>query len=309
MVVIPFSQITEQHLPIVGRKGYSLGQLVQGKFPVPEGFVLSSEAFAYFIQETDIGITIQSELNKVKIDDLHSVDYASRLIQDLILGASLTPELQTVVMQQFAHIPSDYVAIRSSAFSTQHEVAWAGELATFLQVTPLELPEKIKACWASLFSTRSLYYFLQQKLDIKSVNIAVIVQKMVDATASGIAYSVHPVTRDKDQVVIEAEHGLGDVTESGELMPDTYVVNLKTESILDKNIHSQSVIIEPADEGTVLRELDESTALKQKIADENIIQLAKKIKEIETFVGYPVDVEWVLAEDLSFLQLRRLNID
>ncbi len=308
MIIIPLPQIKEDHLPVVGSKAYSLAVLMKEKFAVPEGFVISSEAFSFFLKETDIGITIESELSKVSLDDLHSVDYASRLIKDLIVGAEMPTDLMTVIMQQFAHIPGDFVAVRSSAFSEKRQIAWAGELDSYLHVSVAELAEKIKACWASLFSTRSIFYLKQQNLDIQTANIAIIVQTMIEAEASGRAYSVHPVTQDKDQVVIEAEMGLSDTTEKGEITPDTYVVHALNKKILDKNIHSQAVIIESVEEGTMPRDLPKNEAGKQKLTDEDILLLVAEVKKIEKALGHPVDIEWVQKEGFFFLQARELKI-
>lgn len=158
MYVIPLVQISANDKVAVGGKALSLAQLAQAKFAVPEGFTVTAKAFKDFLQAADMHISIKGELDKVSLDDLHSVDYASRIIIDLIKGTEIPHRVSKPILQQFTHINCEFAAIRSSSISKKtHFSSWSGELATFLHTDVTKLLENIKNCWASLYSIRSLY--------------------------------------------------------------------------------------------------------------------------------------------------------
>ena len=310
MRVLPIAQILKKDLPEVGKKAFSLAELSQAKFPVPVGFVVSGQAFREFLESHDIHIAIKSELSRVNLEDLHSVDYASRVIQDLMLLHPIGEALNTEIFQQFVQITSEFVAVRSSAFSLERQLTWSGELATFLHIPATELASKIKECWASLFSTRSLFYVLEQNQDMSGVTMAVIVQRMVEARASGILYTAHPVNQDKNQMVVEAGFGLGEALDDAAIVPDTYIVQKEPLGILDKNISEQRLMIDVrrADSGTSPKEINAATAVKQKLTDDQILELAGLASRIEAFYQHPVEIEWAYDKEFFILQSRLMNL-
>ena len=310
MIILPISQITEEHRSLVGAKALSLGKLYENKFLVPEGFVITSEAFQGFLEKKDINIAIHAEMSKLVIDDIHSVDYASRVLQDLILSSDLDDQLSVEILQQFTHINAGYVAVRSSVDSpSDNQVSWTGELATHLHVSADTLIDHVKKCWASLFSTRALYYLAQKELHVEDINLAVIVQRMTESQVAGLCYSAHPVSQDKNQMVIEAGFGLGEALGKSELTPDTYVIQRKPFEIIDKNVSQQGVKMVAQDGGgTTVEDMhDEASAGNQKISDMRIEELAGIVSRIEEVFGFPVEVEWVLADEFSFVQARQIH--
>lgn len=117
------------------------------------------------------------------------------------------------------------VAVRSSATAEDSKSAsWAGELESYLNVEKENLLESIKKCWASLFTPRAIVYRNEKGLLKTKVSVAVVVQKMVEAEVAGVSFTVHPVIKDKDQMIHEAVFGLGEALVGGQVTPDAYVV-------------------------------------------------------------------------------------
>ena len=163
---------------------------------------------------------------------------------------------------------------------------------TFLNTTKKTLLENVKKCWASLFTPRAIFYRFEQKLHKKKISVAVVVQKMIDSEESGIAFSVHPVTQDKNQLIIEAGFGLGEAIVSGQITPDSYVVDKKDWHIIDININDQEKgIYKKTNGGNEWEKLGEKGE-KQVLNGKEIIELAKLIVKIEKHYKFPVDVEW-----------------
>lgn len=309
MHIVPFSQMKDGDSAVVGRKALSLAELVRAGFRVPEGYVVTSEAFNKFLAENHLISGIQAELDKVNIQELHSVEYASRIIRDMIMGGDWPEDLMAEILQQFVHLNTERVAVRSSVFSENgYSTAWAGELLTSLNVGMSALPDHIKQCWASLYSARSLYHLYQRRVSLENLHLAVIVQKMIPALVSGLAYTVHPVHRDPQQMVIEAGLGLGEAIVSGKIVPDTYVLRKEPFSILEKTITIQSIVIAAGTgEGTETRELPKPMSV-QKLPDAEIKRIAMACLRLEQHYGKPVSVEWVLADDLYFVQARPIDL-
>jgi len=311
MDIIPFSQINDDQAILVGHKGASLGKLIQSGFNVPEGYVVTSDALVSYLKESKLFSAVEAELNKVSIDDLHSVDYASRVIKDLILSSDLPQKLETEILQQFSHINSDFVAVRSSVYSPGEKgVAWSGELKTILNVSSTDLCEAIKKCWISLFSTRSLYYLFQQHNNPLEVKMAVLIQLMHGSSATGRTYTVHPVTHDSTALVIEAGMGLGDVKEAGEIALDRYIIAKDTLEIKEKIIGKQKIkFISQQGGGTNVEEMTADQGEKQTLSDKQIKEIAKIGISIESFWGKPVEVEWILSDQFYLVQAREMSLD
>jgi phosphoenolpyruvate synthase/pyruvate phosphate dikinase len=200
------------------------------------------------------------------------------VVTDLMDG--LTDEIAVA----FDKLSSEFVAVRSSAVAEDgNKDAWAGQLDTFLRVTKEDLLDKIKACFASAGSERARAYATQKQID--SGKVAVIVQKMIPSEISGVAFSVHPVTKNHGHMVIEAVKGLGEKLVSGTITPDTYVLDKKLNKIIEKYVASSQIL-----------------------KDEYIDSLAEAIKKIESLFNFPVDVEWAFAgKELFILQSRPIT--
>lgn len=302
-----FKNLKKEDTKIVGGKGSSLGEMYSSNIPVPNGFVILSSTFNFFLKENNLDKKIKIILKKVNLKETITFSKASKEIQSLILAYSFSEKLSKEILSSFKILNSNFVAVRSSATAEDSKKnAWAGQLDTFLFITEKNLLESVKKCFASLFTERAIFYRFNNNLEKQNISVAVVVQKMVFSEVSGIAFSVHPVEEDYDKIIIEAGYGLGEAIVSGKITPDSYVVSKKNLEILDKNISSQEKgIYRCLRKGTKWKNIDKKKSSLQKLSDKDIKNLSKIIIAIENHYGFPVDVEWALENKKLFITQAR----
>ena len=306
-----FEGLGKHDAPIAGGKGASLGEMTQAGIPVPGGFVVLSSAFEQFLEETDLNVEIDSILRGVDTKAMHTIEHASETIQKLILEAKMPEDIATLVGTSFTSLNSPFVAVRSSATAEDSaSAAWAGQLDSFLNTTEATLLENVQRCWASLFTPRAIFYRFEQGLNESKISVAVVVQKMVESEVSGIAFSVHPVTEDRNQLIIEAGFGLGEAIVSGQVTPDSYVVGKSPREIIDSNVSTQTRALYLVGEagGNEWRDITEPTASSQVLTEAQILELSELIIHIENHYGFPCDIEWAYeAEKFYIVQSRPIT--
>lgn len=244
-----------------GGKGASLASMTQQNLPVPGGFAVPADV-------------LEASIDGEKLRGYaRSQDHASamRLVEE-------TAVVPAEVMAAYDALGGGKVAVRSSASAEDSEAAsYAGQQETYLNVVGEDAVRKaVIDCWASFFSERALFY-RGQKGSLEDLRMAVVVQKMVDADKAGVAFSIHPVTRRKDRMLIEAVHGLGEQVVSGEVTPDHYVVDRRGREKKSDTPH-----------GGVLE------------ADE-LARLAALAVDLEAHYGKPQDIEWAIHNSEIFL--------
>ena len=298
-----FKQLTYKNVPEAGGKGASLGEMTNAKIPVPGGFVILASAFDRFLEETDLDVSIAAELKKVKYKDINSVDRASNVIRGLIHDQKMPEDLKKLILAEFKKVKSKFVAVRSSATAEDSSVAsWAGELESYLDTTEKTLLENVKKCWSSLFTPRAIFYRHEKKLLKTKVSVAVVVQKMVESEISGIAFTVHPVTKDKNQIIIEAGWGLGEAIVSGQITPDSYVLDKRDNSIIDINVSRQEMMItrnKPS--GVKHVKIPKAKQEKQKLNGKQIAAISKICQGIEKHYKKPQDIEWAFEKGKFYI--------
>jgi pyruvate,water dikinase len=306
MFIKTFKELSRKDIALARGKGASLGELTQAKTPVPPGFVVLVSALDKFLEDTDLIVEIASQ------------------IRDLFHDSIMPKVLEKEILKEFTKLKTRYVAVRSSATAEDSSIAsWAGELETYLNTTKETLIKNIKKCWSSLFGTRALFYAFEKKLitighqnkiraktckrlaDCYPVSVAVVVQKMIQSEVSGICFTAHPVTKDKNQMVIEAGWGLGEAIVGGKITPDTYIIDKKEEKILDKNISNQKIMIVGDEIGTKEIKVPVLKQRKQKLSDKQIIFLAKICKRIENHYGKHQDIEWAMEKGKFYITQSR----
>lgn len=225
MFVKSFQNLSKSDVTIAGGKGASLGEMLRAGIPVPPGFVVLAPAFEKFFEETDLTQEVMAQLDQVNYADVNSIDNASQIIHGLIAKADFPDDLAQLIFAEYKRLKLGRVAVRSSATAEDSKSAsWAGELESYLNVEKENLLESIKKCWASLFTSRAIVYRNEKGLLKTKVSVAVVVQKMVEAEVAGVSFTVHPVTKDKSQMIHEAVWGLGEALVGGSVTPDAYVV-------------------------------------------------------------------------------------
>jgi len=292
--ILNLNKIGKKDTAIAGGKGASLSEMMQAGILVPPGFVISASAFDKFLEETDLNVEIDSILHTVNHKEIHTIENASEKIRALILSAKIPKDITIEIQKSFKELGIKYVAVRSSATAEDStSAAWAGQLESYLNTTEKNLLENVKKCWASLFTPRAIFYRFEKDLYKQKISVAVVVQKMVESEKAGIAFSVHPVTQDKNQLVIEAAYGLGEAIVSGQITPDSYVIEKYPRRIIDKNVNVQTRGLYRSNKGgNEWRDIPKKRGEEQVLSDKEILELSDIIICIEAHYGFPCDIEW-----------------
>jgi len=309
-----FSKLGKHDAAIAGGKGASLGEMTSafakatadkqaGHIPVPPGFVVLTSAFDQFLEETDLNAEVDSILDQVNHKEIHTVDDASGKIQDLIIRAKMPEDIKKEILNSFKNLGAKYVAVRSSASAEDSaSAAWAGQLDSFLNTTEKDLLEKVQKCWASLFTPRAIFYRFEKGMHGEHISVAVVVQKMINSELSGIAFSVHPVTEDRNQLIIEAGFGLGEAIVSGSITPDSYVVEKEPRRIIDINVNMQiKALYRNQKGGNTWQDLSEEEGSKQVLSGKQILELSELILKIENHYNFPCDIEWAFENNKFYI--------
>ncbi|HIP74264.1 MAG TPA: phosphoenolpyruvate synthase [Euryarchaeota archaeon] len=319
-VVVWFNEVGKEDIALVGGKGANLGEMARAGFPVPPGFIVTSDAYFYFIEQTGLKEKIAEILKGLDVDDTEDLERRTAEIRRLIESTPMLPELAVEIKNAYARLAElvgssvfrdpPFVAVRSSATAEDlPEASFAGQQATFIYVKgPDAVIEHVKKCWASLFTARATYYRAKKGFDHMKVGLAAVVQKMVDSEVSGIMFTAHPVTGEQ-KIIIEAGWGQGEAIVSGAVTPDRYIVDKNSFQILEKKVSEQKVmIVRGPDGGSREVEVPPEMRAKQKLPDDKIVALAKIGVKIEEHYGHPQDIEWAMENGkLYILQSRNIT--
>ncbi len=302
-----FKDLGKNDSPIAGGKGASLGEMINAKIPVPPGFVILSSSFEYFLSENDLTQEIDAILDKINHKEMEEVEKASEDIKEMILEAKMPKEMLKEVKTSFKKLNAKFVAVRSSATAEDGAMhAWAGQLDSFLNTTSKNLEENIKRCFASLFTPRAIFYRFEKGLNDTHISVAVVVQKMVNSEKSGIVFSVHPVTEDRNQMIIEASWGLGEAIVSGQITPDSYVIEKEPRNIIDVNVSEKSKgLFRKSTGGNVWKNIPNKKANEQCLSIKEILKFSDLILKIENHYDFPCDIEWAYEKRKFYITQSR----
>jgi pyruvate,water dikinase len=303
------SAIDDPRVSELGGKGYSLVVLMNNGFNVPNGLVITSEAFFSFLQKNGLIEEIEQLANEINEDNCGE---KSRQVRDLIIEGCIPEEvvIQTKRNTEALHLRN--VAIRSSAVSEDSlKSSFAGLHDTFLNVKaePASILERVKKCFASLFNDRAIYYRLKKKLPLLE-GMAVIVQEMIPAEVSGTTLTVHPDTGDSNMMVIEGAYGVGEGVVAGLVTPDRYIIDKCSAKIVSKTLGRKkvTVLVKPDEDGTTLENTSENKMSRFCLDDSSVESLAQVCIEIEKLFKIPQDVEWCLYRNrIWVLQSRSIT--
>lgn len=306
-LVVNFSEINKNDVALVGGKGANLGEMVQAGFPVPGGFIVTAEAYYQFLNANKLRPKIKNLLEDLDVADSEKLNRVSNQVEKVILEAEIPPELQTEIIDQYQKLDSKkkpaLVAARSSATAEDlPDASFAGQQETYLNVQGNQaVLEKVKACWASLFEPRAIFYRQEKGFSHFKVGIAVPVQHMIQADVSGIMFTINPVGNNKNQVVIESIYGLGEKIVQGAYTPDHYLVEKISWKILQKKIASQKKELTYRDKKNQELSLPKSKQQTVKLTDEKIVELAKIGHKLQKHYRFPQDIEWAMADNQLYI--------
>lgn len=284
-----------------------MGEIYQAGFPVPPGFAITVEGYDLFLKENDLITKIYGVLKTLDVNDPAQLEMASKQIQKMVLTGKIPTDIAQKTISAYKKLSgfmkNALVAVRSSATAEDMPSAsFAGQQATFLDIKgEANLMNAVRECWASLFTARSIYYRVVNKIPHESVKISVVIQKMIQSKVSGVMFSIDPVKNDKDRIIIESVWGLGEMIVQGSVVPDTYVVQKGTFAILSKEISDQSVQLVRIKGKTKNAEVPKKIRGKQKITDAQIITLAKWADKLQKHYYFPQDTEWAMEGGKLFI--------
>jgi len=275
----------------IGSKALQLAKLTGHNITIPGGFVITSDALDRFITS-----------NRLKLDE------AGADIENRFIRADVPDEVHSEVVAAFERLQGEEsrvaVAVRSSSAAEDlEEASFAGQYETILNVTDLpHLLESLKRCWASLFSARVKSYAFQKNINVamNGLLMGVLVQQMVQADVSGVIFSTNPVTKNNEEIIINASYGLGEAIVSGLVTPDTYYIG-KTDGSIRKELGLKEMKIVAAAKETVEMETTEEEQSRFCLSERHVEELAEVTKKIEAFFGMPVDIEFAVKDSRVYI--------
>ena len=285
--IVHLNELTRADVGRAGGKAANLGELLRAGFDIPDGFVLAPAAYEHSLAASDGSL----ERLDVRIGSLPP---------DLFAALAATLEL-------FRDVP---MAVRSSAVDEDGTAAsFAGQHETYLNVRgPAAVAEAIVRCWESARTERALEYRQRHGLSGDTIRLAVLVQRLISADVSAVAFSAHPVTGNRDEIVINATWGLGESLVGGTVTPDTYIVRKSDLTTIDRQVAEKRRMTVLTSGGT--REVDVPRLLRAQasLTDQQVGTVARLARDLEGTMGWPVDVECAFQDDrLWLLQCRPIT--
>ncbi len=317
------SDLSRKDLQIAGGKGSNVAEMYNAKFPVPPAFIVTTDAFFYFLKESKLEDEIKTILKKINPDDTDDLDAKAKEVRELMVKAKMPKKLHDEILEAYDHFNVDlnglrdspgalailksarepvFVSVRSSATAEDlSDASFAGQQDSFINVKGnSELIEKIKECFASIFTARSIFYRKKEGFN-NMVGIAAIIQKMVNSDKSGVMFSKNPV-KDDDDIMIEAVFGQGEGIVSGEIKPDQYILNRNFEIISEKVSEKKLAIVRTAGGQTKTIKLSDEKANSRVLKTYELKQLAEyALKLEEHYGGVAQDIEFSIENDTIYI--------
>jgi len=284
-----------------GGKGASLARMTALGMPVPPGFVVPAEALRSSLEAAG-SLTSLRDLLSGAGDESRRAAIAGEA-HATVLETPISDELAREVSEAYGRLGEQVpVAVRSSACSEDSEAAsFAGQQETYLHVQGAdEVLAKIRECWASFFTERALFY-RGEKGSLDDLDIAVVVQRMVEPDVAGVMFTIDPTRGRKDRMVVEAVFGLGEGVVSGELTPDHYVLSRSGELKRTKLQTQPFAVVHREGGGTREEPLPPEQGEAQTLDEVALKRLAEVGLQLEQRLGGPQDIEWAIQGDELFV--------
>lgn len=294
---------------ITGGKGANLARLVSAGFTVPDGFCVSTAAYQSLIDDPETKQVIESleELDPAETDRIEEL---SATVRERIKNAEFPDSVRQAIEATLVDFQVDAFAVRSSATAEDLPTAsFAGQHETYLNVSSVDVLNRIRDCMASLYTQRAVTYRLRNVVPSSDVALAVVVQAMVDADVAGVLFTADPVTENRHVASIEANYGLGESIVAGDVSADNIRVDRESGEILSYDIGEKSIRVQSREWGGIEHTEVEADAHQDRaLSEEQIHRLVEAGAEIEELFGSPQDIEWAfLNDELFILQSRPIT--
>ena len=316
---LPLGDVTANDLSLVGGKAMNLGVINKKlDLPIPAGFVITTNAFYYFIEYNNLWKPLNGKLSKLDINSASLLNTISEELKDLILNADTPPEIQEDILDRFQSLFKKKggdvrVAVRSSAVGEDSRSSFAGQYKTVLNVGERDVLDAYKQVIASKYEPRALYYRINYGLSDLETPMAVIALEMIDAAASGVIYTRHLEDPASNKLSIHSIWGLGELLVSGEASPDILEVSKGYEPrISQRKIGTKpKKMVFSKKGGTETVPVDDEKQKSPSLDDGPALTLSRWAMKLESNSGEPQDIEWCLDREgtLFLLQSRPLKLE
>lgn len=304
-----FETLRRADTPIAGGKGANLGEMTAAGLPVPPGFVITGQAYLHALDVAGCRQRLLDIVTQTDLEDSSAIKLVSNELRTTVRQAGIPDDVRAAVMEAFRGLGEGArVAVRSSATAEDTaEASFAGMNETFTNVVEATLLDRVLDCWASLWGPRVVAYRHSLGLTDEPT-IAVVVQRMVDSEASGVMFTVDPMSQDRTRMLIEAAYGLGEVVVGGQVEPDTYFVARPSDpsggdvELISARVGSKAHKIVRREDGAEARvEVPRAERESRVLDDAQVLEIASLGLRIESHYGSPQDVEWALARGTMYI--------
>jgi len=327
-LIYSYNEVKRDEISLVGGKGLNVAIMHRAGFRVPDGLILSAEAFYTVLDDISAGTNIA-----VLLSDFLSSQTPSETLEDIcndfreaILTTPLTNNIQAALQQIYEDLTPQAQAgfiVRSSAtIEDTPKASFAGILSSYPDIHGLEdMIDAVRRCWASIFTPEAHIYLKEQgmlteqpqqaeqttqtqqirqtrrtkqtpQIRQTGIGVAVLIQAMIPAERSGIVFSMDTVTGDTDKVIVDAIFGFGEEIVSGEVTPERYVYSRKRQMIVSRRMGRQTEFITPTGER---KPIFEKLLRLPKLSDREVCELAEIGIRLEQLFGSPQDIEWAFS--------------
>jgi len=300
-----FDELGKEHNDLVGKKCANLGEMTRMGLAVPPGFALSLDAYRLFVKESGLASEMEQVVRKfgdLKGQGITVFDQMSQTLSHMIEAREIPGTLKTQILGYYKDlsrrlgIDNPAVSVRSAGTESR-----PGMFETYLNVKGQEqLLEKVKKVWASAYTSRAIAFRANKGFPIIGDELGVAIPKMVNARASGITFTVDPVTADDSKILLEANWGLGEGVVSGAESVDGFVVDKESLEISARHVGRKVKCVVYTKDGADWADVPEPMQSMPCISDEEILEIAKVAKAAEKSLGGPQDMEWAVDQDLAF---------
>lgn len=300
-----FEEIGKEHNDLVGKKCANLGEMTRMGLAVPPGFALSLDAYRLFVQESGLAAEMEKvvrEFGDLKGQGITVFDRMSQTLRSMIEGGEIPGSLKAQILDYYGELSrrlgadNPAVSVRSAGTESR-----PGMFETYLNVRgPEDVLQKIKKVWASAYTPRAIAFRANKGFPILGDELGVAVPKMVNARASGITFTVDPVTADDSKILLEANWGLGEGVVSGAESVDGFVVNKDTLEIVARHVGNKSKCVVYTEDGADWADVPADMQGMPCISDEEIVEIARVARSAEKTLNGPQDMEWAVDQDLAF---------
>jgi len=276
-IVLQLEKITKKDFSLVGSKAFRLAELKKANFTIPQAFVLTTEAFDFFLRDNNL-TPLVTRLTLGREEKF--LEEICKELREKIVRGKIKSNIREVIKKSLKGLTADKVAVRSSATCEDGETAsFAGQFESFLPLFTDQVLEGVRKCWASIFTQRVLIYTLFHEIPFYKIKMACLIQEMIEAEKGGLAFTKNILNGQGDALVIEALAGSPEEIVSATADPNRWIISKEKANIISKNL------------------IDERGVLTEK----ELKELHHVSLKIERFYQKPQDIEWIIKKGRIFI--------